>query len=236
MKQAVVTLAIPPNRPTAEISLPNHRNFSRKIGADHILIAKKRWWKGFPTAYFEKIQAFEIGQKYDRIFYLDDDTLVLKNIFDFIGHCSIKTGQFWCNVHPEDLLKKYSSDFLKKFYSDLRNLEGGRQDIFFGTGFWITDSASCFSILKAAKNVKKVVDFVGGEMTWLNAVVQKSKVEICDLPPLLHVSGGFAVYHDYSRNYVLEHGGIIHYAGELFLEGLSKADAMKRDAGHPHVL
>jgi hypothetical protein len=78
-KRAVVTLLTDPAwRPLAEITLPTHRAYAERIGADPIVLDRRL----YSHPHHDKWQLAELFDTYERIVYLDADTVVRRDCPD----------------------------------------------------------------------------------------------------------------------------------------------------------
>lgn len=86
MKKAVVTISIGDEyRTLGSLLHPSKCTYARKIGAEFIEIKTRKWPDIHPN--FEKLQIRDVLDNYDRILYLDCDTLVrhdTPNLFELV--------------------------------------------------------------------------------------------------------------------------------------------------------
>jgi alpha-N-acetylglucosamine transferase len=81
LKKAVYTLIVDNYFPElCKLTNENHRAYANKIGADYIIINKRRYPEWWPT--YEKVQIFEIGVQYDWCLHIDADVLVHPELKD----------------------------------------------------------------------------------------------------------------------------------------------------------
>jgi hypothetical protein len=85
MNKVLFTLCVDNYAPEiTEITMPLLRSYAKKIGADFYIINERRY-PDFPPVY-EKMQISELGKNNDWNIYMDADTLIHPDTFDFTNH------------------------------------------------------------------------------------------------------------------------------------------------------
>lgn len=81
LKKAIFTLCVDNYFPElCEITIPNHKEYAKKIGADFFII-KDRFNREWPPTY-EKTQIYDLGKTYDWSIHLDADLLIHPQMWD----------------------------------------------------------------------------------------------------------------------------------------------------------
>jgi hypothetical protein len=142
-RKAVFTLSIDNYAPElTELTFPLMRHYARKIGADFVVIDKRKW-PGWPPVY-EKLQIHELCQPYDWAIFFDADVLVHPNCIDFT------------NYLPDDVCAHNGQDFGNiRFRFDEAMRADGRS---IGTcGWFVVAPRKCYDLWRPTEQTLEEV-------------------------------------------------------------------------------
>lgn len=220
-KTAVLTIAMGDHRKIHEWTAESKRKYAARIGADFVVIDRPGIAK--TTPHWEKFQIFDLLEKYERILYLDADTIVREDCPDLF------------QLVPEDHIGLFNeapfTDRSKELMIDICRQYGvfldGWNGKYYNTGVMVISRAHRDLFKKPEKEVSSFY-----EQSYLNMILAGAKPKIHELT------------HHFNRMTCMDrflgedrHASyIVHYAGYPQLDrvlGLIPLDLRRWRNDHP---
>jgi lipopolysaccharide biosynthesis glycosyltransferase len=177
MKRAIISLAIG-NPDPYRVGLESALEYSKKIGADFYVISEPVVNYRFP--HFEKLQLLGLfDQGYDRILYLDGDTIVTPHAKDIFEEYPDEE-KFYAydeNSNPDKECMNRDPDVeaLPKDFEWAKNADGKYRYFNAGVMLFSKKHRLCFSGVESLPNVPEMWQYA--EQTALNYLIAKNGVE-----------------------------------------------------------
>lgn len=225
---AVVTLSIGDEYDSiGKITFPLMRDYARKILADCIVLDTPKLNLGF--YHYEKLQIFDLFERYERIIFLDNDLLMTPrcpNLF---------------SVTPREKFGAFRvSDYTKLHDNAIRIVQDELGEIGWGRGYFNS------GVMVASRQHREVFNKDNGLLKWIsrdttgelfanqtyiNYLVKKFRIEVYDIGYKFNHLG-----HDFDGNTIAPKNSetrfrsyIIHYPGRGHRPG-TKGEQIEKDA------
>jgi hypothetical protein len=179
MKKAVVTISIGDEyKILGNLLHPSKFGYSHKVGADFIEINVRKWPDIHPN--FEKLQIRDVLDNYDRVLYLDCDTLIRRDtpdLFEIVPEsCFAAYNESWWGgwgIAPNGM-----TDFRAPHYG----VEPVPVTRYFNSGVMLIPKAyqAVFDFPPNLDNSKFTQQPI--DQPWINLQLVKLNVPICELP------------------------------------------------------
>lgn len=177
MKKAIVSLSIN-HSPMYDSGLNSANKYAKKIGCDYFIINKPIINYKFP--HFEKLQLFSLFNfGYERILYLDRDTIVNPNARD-IFEIYPDTSKFYAydeNSHPDLECMDRDSDInlIPKNFEWSKNVHGKYR--YFNAGVMLFSKSKNYPFNGLNETPDVEVMWKYAEQTCFNYLIEKNKIK-----------------------------------------------------------
>jgi lipopolysaccharide biosynthesis glycosyltransferase len=217
MKLAVVTLVLGDRfKELAKVTHPSLQSYAGRIGADFVVITDQRISK-FP--HFEKFRLYDILAEYNRVIFLDTDTIVrhdCPNLFDIVPQDRVGMyGEgFMANEQEQAVHRRVMEQSLHEYYNAPPPAEWNRE--FYNTGVIV--ASQCHKDLFIPPPKELPLDY--WDQAFMNARLTMEKIKVFDI--------GYRFNRMYYVDKVVKqhrlYAHVVHYAGVPNCIELAKRD------------